>query len=57
MYILVHVDDVIVIGSPSSEVEIVIDQLKKVVVVKDLGELSYFLGIEVKKTTARIHLS
>lgn len=57
IYILVYVDDVIIKGSCSKEVEGVINQLKNIFAMKDLGDLSYFLMIEVRKTDTRIHLS
>lgn len=54
---LVYVDDVIAIENSIFEVESVIQQLKKVFAMKDLEDLSYFLGIEVKYTPIGLHLS
>ena len=45
-------------GSSSQEIHELISRLSGLFFLKDLGELSYFLGIEVKKTTnGGLHLS
>jgi hypothetical protein len=56
MYVLVYVDDIIV---TSSKVQVVPVLLKKLgdFALKDLGNLHYFLGIEVKKVKDGIILS
>lgn len=46
IYVLVYVDDIIIISSHSSATERLIKQLSSDVVVKDLGPLRYFLRIE-----------
>ena len=44
--------------SSSQEIHELISRLSGLISFKDLGELSYFLGIEVKKTTdGGLHLS
>jgi hypothetical protein len=60
---LIYVDDIIVTGS-SSEVIVVaevipalLQDLKTDFALKDLGELKFFLGIEVKKLSDGILLS
>ncbi|XP_062093531.1 uncharacterized mitochondrial protein AtMg00810-like [Humulus lupulus] len=45
--VLVYVDDIIVIGSDSRELNHFIAKLNKTFSLKDLGALNYFLGIEV----------
>jgi hypothetical protein len=45
MYMLVYVDDIIIASSCKEATAVHIDQLRKEFVVKDLGELHYFLGI------------
>ncbi|MCO5598252.1 hypothetical protein L7F22_052344 [Adiantum nelumboides] len=45
--IVVYVDDVIIIGDDEDEIKKVKDLLKAEFDIKDLGELMYFLGIEV----------
>lgn len=48
--ILVYVDDVVITGSLSIQVEQFKRDLRQAFALKDLGNLSYFLGIEVKQT-------
>ena len=55
--VLVYVDDIIITGSFSVKVQQVIQDMQKTFALKDLGELSYFLGIEVSKLQNGIHLS
>jgi len=55
--ILVYVDDLIVGGENEGEVERVKTQLKQRFDMKDLGELKFFLGIEVIRTPKGIWLS
>jgi histone deacetylase 1/2 len=57
IYLLLYVDDIIVIDSSSKVVEALLADLKKDFSLKDLGDLSYFLGIEVKKVADGIVLS
>jgi Reverse transcriptase (RNA-dependent DNA polymerase) len=45
--ILVYVDDIIIIGNNNEEINIVKQYLKNKFDIKDLGKLSYFLGIEI----------
>jgi histone deacetylase 1/2 len=45
---LVYVDDIIVVSSSSSAADQLLKQLRFDFPVKDLGQLGYFLGIEVK---------
>jgi len=49
VYLLVYVDDIIITGSDSTEVQHLIRCLHKHFALKDLGELNYFLGIQVHK--------
>lgn len=51
MFILVYVDDIIIIGSSTTETQTLIAPLNADFPLKDLGDLHYFLGIEVNKTT------
>ena len=46
---LVYVDDIIVASSSSRAVEALLTDLRTNFALKDLGNLNYFLGIEVKK--------
>jgi histone deacetylase 1/2 len=57
IYLLLYVYDIIVVSSSSKAVEAILADLKMDFALKDLGDLSYFLGIEVKKVTDGIVLS
>jgi hypothetical protein len=57
LYMLIYVDDIIIIGSSSSVVSHLIAQLRDDFAVKDLGSLSYFLGIQVCHTSKGLLLS
>jgi hypothetical protein len=47
--VLIYVDDIIVASSTQQATEALLRDLKSDFALKDLGELHYFLGIEVKK--------
>ncbi|KAE8701143.1 hypothetical protein F3Y22_tig00110548pilonHSYRG00344 [Hibiscus syriacus] len=57
VYALVYVDDIIVTGSLVCKVEEVVRLLEEKFSLKDLGQLSFFLGIEVKYVGDNIFLS
>ena len=57
LILLIHVDDIIVIGSSSSQVQGFIDRLHSVFALRDLGTLNFFLGIEVQHQAGALHLS
>lgn len=46
LYLLVYVDDIIFTGSDSALISFIIAQLQSTFAIKDLGYISYFLGIE-----------
>ena len=46
---LIYVDDIIVASSSQEATSALLKNLKNDFALKDLGELDYFLGIEVKK--------
>ncbi|XP_071728268.1 uncharacterized mitochondrial protein AtMg00810-like [Rutidosis leptorrhynchoides] len=50
MYLLVYVDDIILTGNISSTMRQFISRLHREFAIKDLGKLSYFLGLEVLYT-------
>ena len=56
VYVLVYVDDILVTGSNNILIQRVIDALANRFSIKDMGNLSYFLGIETIRTPAEIHL-
>jgi len=49
MFMLVYVDDIILVSSDHSAVPMLLKDLNMDFALKDLGELHYFLGIEVNK--------
>ena len=55
--ICIYVDDLIVGGDNEAEIEHVKTLLKQEFEMKDLGELRYFLGIEIVRTKEGIWLS
>lgn len=57
IYLLVYVDDIIVTASHSQAVDQLISTMSTTFPVKDMGQLSYFLGVEVNHTPSSLHLS
>jgi hypothetical protein len=57
MYLLVYVDDIIAASSTQKATEAHLKDLKGEFPLKDLGELHYFLGIEVNKVSNGIVLT
>lgn len=47
MYMLVYIDDIVFTGSDNASVDDLIHSLSKTFPVKNLGRLSYVLGLEV----------
>ena len=56
-YCLVYVDDIVITGNTSSFVTDIINKLSHTFSVKDLGNLHFFLGIEVIPTAKGLFLS
>ncbi|KAE8708208.1 hypothetical protein F3Y22_tig00110348pilonHSYRG00083 [Hibiscus syriacus] len=56
-YALVYVDDIVITGQNSSAIENVVSMLQSRFSLKDLGVLSFFLGIEVKHRNNSVVLS
>jgi histone deacetylase 1/2 len=57
VYILIYIDDIIVASSSSEATNCLLRSLKEEFALKDLGELHYFLGIEVYKVRDGILLN
>jgi hypothetical protein len=57
MFLLVYVDDIIVASSTKKATTALLQDLKKEFPLKDLGDLHYFLGIEVNKVNNGIVLT
>nr|XP_020164389.1 uncharacterized mitochondrial protein AtMg00810-like [Aegilops tauschii subsp. strangulata] len=47
MYLLVYVDDIVLVSSSPTAADALVTALSRDFVVKDLGQLHFFLGIEV----------
>ncbi|KAJ0531909.1 putative RNA-directed DNA polymerase [Helianthus annuus] len=56
-YVLVYVDDIIITGSSSDFVTHLIERLHSRFALKDLGKLSYFLGVQATFSDDVLHLS
>jgi histone deacetylase 1/2 len=57
MFVLVYVDDMIVVSSSHEATNALLKDLEKEFALKDLGDLHYFLGIEVKRNSDGLILS
>lgn len=57
MYVLIYVNDIIITSSNSTAIDIMLIHMETKFAVKNLGDLNFFLGIEVSKTTDGILLS
>ncbi|SPT18802.1 unnamed protein product [Triticum aestivum] len=57
MYLLVYVDDIILISSSDAAVDRLVTALSGDFAVKDLGALHYFLGLEVSRSSAGLTLT
>ena len=57
IYLLLYVDDMVITGSNSSMLSSLIDRLAKEFSMKDLGDLHYFLGIEVVRNDKDLFLN
>lgn len=55
--LLLYVDDIVITGSDTAGIETMIKELSGVFDVKDLGPLTYFLGISIQYTKSGILLS
>lgn len=56
-YLLVYVDDVLIIGSCDKEIAKVKDYLNTEFSIKDLGEANYFLGVVIARTVDGLFIS
>lgn len=57
MFVLVYVDDIILASSTPQATTALLSDLREEFALKDLGDLHYFLGIEVNKVHGGIILS
>ncbi|XP_062100076.1 uncharacterized mitochondrial protein AtMg00810-like [Humulus lupulus] len=56
MIMLVYVDDIIITGSCSATITALVQHLKGQFAVKDLGDLHFFLGLEVSWSSTGMHI-
>jgi hypothetical protein len=56
-YLLLYVDDIVLTSNTPTFMDHLIVQLSKVFDLKDLGQLHYFLGLQVTRTSAGLHLN
>ena len=54
--LLVYVDDIILMGNNIAEIQTMITLLDREFRIKDLGDLKFFLGLEIARTSKGIHL-
>jgi Reverse transcriptase (RNA-dependent DNA polymerase) len=57
IYLLVYVDDIIIIGNDSTLIDRLLTTLSSNFLIKDLGDLHYFLGIEVSTHQQELYLT
>lgn len=56
-YLLVYVNDIILTASSSSLLHRVVDKLRQAFAIKDLGELHFFLGVQVRRDASGFYLN
>ncbi len=57
MFLLIYVDDIIIVSLRKDAVPALLQYLQKELALKDLGDLHYFLGTEVTKISNGILLT
>ena len=57
MFVLIYVDDIIVTRSSNEAIQGLLKDLGADFALNDLGDLHFFLGIEVKRHKDGLHLS
>jgi hypothetical protein len=56
LFILVYVDDILVTGTHVSFIASILTKLRNDFALKELGELNYFLGIQVHRESSGLHM-
>jgi len=54
--LLIYVDDIVLTGNHSKEITRITDLFHSTFRIKNLGNLTYFLGLEVSRNSSSIHL-
>jgi histone deacetylase 1/2 len=57
IYILIYIDDIIIIGSNDVTITDIIHRLQQEFVITDLGSLTFFLGVEAIRDDIGIYLT
>ena len=57
LYLLVYIDDIIITGDDEHAVDLLVQNLAKRFSLKDLGSLTYFLGVEIQSHPRGLVLS
>lgn len=57
IFLIVYVDDTFIIGNNEDSINLLKTKLKDLFKLNDLGQLHYFLGIEVSHSNQGIYLS
>jgi hypothetical protein len=56
IFLLVYVDDIILTGNHQPTIQCIVNKLQLDFALKDLGSLSYFLGIQATRDSVGLHL-
>jgi hypothetical protein len=56
-YLLLYVDDIIISASTTALLQQIVARLKTEFAIKDMGDLRFFLGVDVHRDTTGFHLS
>lgn len=57
VFVLIYLDDIVVTGHSPAHVQVFISLMANRFSIKDMGELGYFLDIEVTRTQAGLTLT
>jgi histone deacetylase 1/2 len=57
VYLLLYVDDIVITGSSMALIQDIVNNLHAEFAVKDMGDLKFFLGIDVRRTKEGFYLS
>lgn len=55
--VCVYIDDIIIVSPSETEIQCLLTTIGREFPIRDLGDLRYFLGIQVSQVQARLHLT